>query len=816
MRWWFVCCFIAAAACSRQPTAKEAYSEAWDAFHEGKLDRAQKLTAAALKNHSPKNQPKDARDTLDSLRLLQSEILVARGNAKGARDVLDHLDDPPDALNHLRWLVDRATVLSKQRQSDKAMELLDEVDRTSGDHSSADPVLTGHLLRGSILARAGKFDEAERVLEQTGALAAQAGDSFNQAAALLNLSFSRFSRGHYDESLTFSNPALDAARKAHARRIEALANNNLGMAYTVLRELNRAEEYQNQAIAELREIDDLRNLQIALGELGNVHMLSRQFDRADQDFEQAVEIAKSIDDPEDAVEWAGQLSAALIRQRKWDLAESWNRQAYTLQAKLGGPDQAPLLKLNAADIAAGRGRNDEAAQLYCELIAGSTGNSYLAWNAHMHLGSLYASQKNFKDANTEYETGLAVIERVRRDSFAVDAHRLSYQDGQMEFFKQYVDLLVEEHEDDEALRVAEYSRARVLAEKLGREPGKIAQVSTESFKIYAAKNGVVLLSYWLGEERSFVWVVNRKTIHMKILPRQSEIAELVHTYRTMIAEGQRDPVVDGLPQADRLSQMLLGPVQAEIAGASKVIVVPDGELHALNMETLPGPGTGRYWLEDVELAVAPSLNLLEPPHKSRPHPSLLLVGAPNQSNPDYPELPAAKGEIEDIQNRFPGSQKLIGAEATPRGFLNAHPSGFAMLHFAAHAEADPQSPLESAVILTKEGDNYKLYARDITNLSLSADLVTLSACRSAGARAYGGEGLVGFAWAFLQSGAHAVIAGLWDVSDSTSSTLMKNMYAGVSHGLSPAAALRQAKLALLQAPATRKPYYWAPFQTYIR
>ena len=308
MRWWFVCCFIAAAACSRQPTAKEAYSEAWDAFHEGRLDRAQKLTASALKNH-----PNDSRDPL---RLLQSEILIARGNTKGAQDLLDRLPDPPDPLNHLRWLVDRANVLSKQRQSDKAMALLDEVDRISGDHASSDPVLTGRLLRGSILARRGDYDDAERVLEQAGALAAHAGDFFNQAAALLNLSFSKFTRGHYDESFKYSNPALEAARKAHSRRMEALTNNNLGMAYTVLRELNQAEDYQNKAIAELRDIDDRRNLQIALGELGNVHMLSRQFDRADQDFEQAVEIAKSIDDPEDAVEWAGQLAAALIRQQQ--------------------------------------------------------------------------------------------------------------------------------------------------------------------------------------------------------------------------------------------------------------------------------------------------------------------------------------------------------------------------------------------------------------------------------------------------------------------------------------------------------------------
>ena len=34
-----------------------------------------------------------------------------------------------------------------------------------------------------------------------------------------------------------------------------------------------------------------------------------------------------------------------------------------------------------------------------------------------------------------------------------------------------------------------------------------------------------------------------------------------------------------------------------------------------------------------------------------------------------------------------------------------------------------------------------------------------------GARAYAGEGLVGFTWAFLSAGAHNVIAGLWNVDD---------------------------------------------------
>jgi len=140
-----------------------------------------------------------------------------------------------------------------------------------------------------------------------------------------------------------------------------------------------------------------------------------------------------------------------------------------------------------------------------------------------------------------------------------------------------------------------------------------------------------------------------------------------------------------------------------------------------------------------------------------------------------------------------------------------------MIHFAAHAETNPERPLESAVILSPSGEGYKLYARDIAALKLSADLVTISACRSAGSRTYGGEGLVGFAWAFLQAGTHAVIAGLWEVGDRSSSKLMDKLYEGIASGMAPAAALRQAKLGLLHSSGSnRKPFYWAPYQTYIR
>jgi len=137
------------------------------------------------------------------------------------------------------------------------------------------------------------------------------------------------------------------------------------------------------------------------------------------------------------------------------------------------------------------------------------------------------------------------------------------------------------------------------------------------------------------------------------------------------------------------------------------------------------------------------------------------------------------------------------------------------VHFAAHATANLESPLDSAVILSGPDAGYKLYARDVADQTLAADLVTVSACRSAGERAYSGEGLVGFAWAFLRAGARRVVAGLWDVDDRWTAQLMDRMYAGVAAGEPPSRALREAKLDLLRGGGRgASPYAWGAFQLF--
>jgi len=160
-----------------------------------------------------------------------------------------------------------------------------------------------------------------------------------------------------------------------------------------------------------------------------------------------------------------------------------------------------------------------------------------------------------------------------------------------------------------------------------------------------------------------------------------------------------------------------------------------------------------------------------------------------------------------------------GERATPSAYLSSNLERFSYVHFVTHGTANRTRPLESAVILSPEGDSYKLYARDIVARHLRAELVTISVCYGSGTRAYSGEGLVGLSWAFLHAGAHNVIGALWEVADAPATpALMDSLYRELRDGKDPASALRTAKLSLLHSAdrnsVFKKPFYWAPFQLY--
>jgi len=269
---------------------------------------------------------------------------------------------------------------------------------------------------------------------------------------------------------------------------------------------------------------------------------------------------------------------------------------------------------------------------------------------------------------------------------------------------------------------------------LGLERKSVRSATAADFRAKARGEKAVLLSYWLAPRRSFVWVVTPDSVQSFNLPPEKEISRLVEAYSNVVMQG-RDPIETVNAAGLELFEALVAPARKLIRPGANVIVVPDGALHELNFETLLVSGKPpRYWIEDATVAVAPSLAVLQAagPVDDRGR-RLLLLGSPASPRAEYPPLPGSELEVGSIQNLFRAEERtvLTGRQAHPGAYKEASPGGFALIHFSAHAVANRESPLDSAVILSQQGDSYKLYARDVAALPLHAQLVTISACRSA-------------------------------------------------------------------------------------
>jgi hypothetical protein len=87
--------------------------------------------------------------------------------------------------------------------------------------------------------------------------------------------------------------------------------------------------------------------------------------------------------------------------------------------------------------------------------------------------------------------------------------------------------------------------------------------------------------------------------------------------------------------------------------------------------------------------------------------------------------------------------------------------------------------------------------------------VVLSACRTAGGRILGGEGVWGLTAPLLQAGVRSVVATGWRVSDERTVRFVADFYGALAAGRPVADALRAAKLSAIERGVP--PGEWAAF-----
>jgi CHAT domain-containing protein/Tfp pilus assembly protein PilF len=685
-----------------------------------------------------------------------------------------------------------------------------------------------------------------------------------EARTLSNVGRAAIDLGESGEALSAFEQAIPLERSLGDRAGEGTALSNLGLLEISLDQPQRALDHLGQAVALLAAAGDQHGLGVALARTGVARAVGGQ-SRPDvlAAFQRALGLQRETGDQSNGAVTLHNLGWYYHREGEFPEAERIFRQTLAIfQARSDRANETGAL-INLGGIDLERGRLAEAEESFTRAQALSTeiGDPDQAVNALFGLARVRRAAGQLAAALTAIESASDHIEKLRRKPPSPDL-RMTFFASKQDIYGLRVDLLMALHQDTRALMASEEARARTLLDLLdtvhvgtGSSAAKLPAAPRPFREIQrqVAEPGTLVLEYYLGRDHSFLWAITSGEIEgFELPPREMLEAEarraalLLSASSRALARRQSELALAGL------SQRLLAPVAHRLRGAERLVIIPDGALWYLSFAALPDPGAGgpagaEPLVVGHEIVTLPSLSALprlrrdtagrRPPpgtiavvadpvfdvmdSRVTPSPRVPRVASSERGGPEVrlARLPFSRAEAQAILSVAPrqGSLAALDFAASRETVLSGRLAQYRIVHFATHAVLNTENPALSGVMLSKvdvHGHPQDGFLRldDIYGLRLPADLVVLSACRTALGREVRGEGLVGLTRGFFSAGARQVLVSLWPVEDRATAELMRRFYLEMlGRGRSSAAALREAQIAMWRDEGRRPAYYWAGF-----
>lgn len=309
--------------------------------------------------------------------------------------------------------------------------------------------------------------------------------------------------------------------------------------------------------------------------------------------------------------------------------------------------------------------------------------------------------------------------------------------------------------------------------------------------------GVTVVHQDLDSSRLYTWVVRDGKVDLTTTwVSAPQLRADIDRFRIDIGRGVDDPTLRH--QAQHLYDVLLRPVQRQIAGTDLLVYSPSVHLRGVPFAALHD-GT-RFLVQTRPVAVTPTISAFELPGKAASGSSALLVLPPPAQARAF--LDGANREVRQIAGIY-RSTLLTDAAATAETFLRAV-AAHDVIHVATHGQTGGL-PYQNSIDFGRD----RIRAYDIFMLTLSRKpIVMLAACRTADNT--GGPMNVSLTDAFLAAGASAVVGALWDVEDRSTEQLSVAFHRQLARGATPHDALRHTQLQFIRDGGPMST--WAAFQ----
>jgi CHAT domain-containing protein len=724
-------------------------------------------------------------------------------------------------------------------ESQKALDYLNLAlvkSRASGDRARQAWVLS---ITGGQHNQLGDGARALEYFKEALPLYKALGDRPSEGLTLLNIGSAYINLRDWPKAFEYFNLALPILKTVDDRRwTEAMALSSIGRVKNALGNSREAIEYLNEALSIHKSLNSRIWVAHTLTELGVAYDALGQTEKALDYFDQALTLTRAI------ASLNGQagnlLRIARIERSRGNLSEA--RQRIEMALELNESLRARVVNQDSrASFSAFR---REYYEFYVDLLMrmGHDAEALQANERARARGLLETLTESRVDIRQGVDAQLLERERaLQRQINDEELRRVRLQKGNLEESEKRVGQLLADYATVQAEIRVRSPRYAALAHPV---PLTLPDVQQQILD-----DRTMLLEYALGAEKSYLWVVTKSELKSFELPKRVVIETAARrVYDLLLVSNKtqaRRPAELALAEFGR---MILGPA-ASLLKKERLVIVADGALEyvpftALSIDSAYQPLITRH--EIISLPSASVLDALRRENRQRaPEALAVLADAVFQSDDarfkahastgadqrdlmrsasetgvvNFPRLPFSRREADAIVAKAgePRSLKALDFTASRETVFNTKLDQYRIIHFATHALLNSQHPALSGIVLSLYDEQGRpidgfVRAHEIYNLKLNADLVVLSACRTALGSEIKGEGLVGLTRGFMYAGTPSVVASLWDVRDEATSELMSRFYEKMfKDRMRPAAALRAAQVSMWKERRWSTPYYWAGF-----
>lgn len=639
-------------------------------------------------------------------------------------------------------------------------------------------------------------------------------------------------------ALRYFEDCLNLARKNSNIKTEIKALNNIGSVYSEQNKNDEALKYFDSAYKKAEKIADIKEMSIILNNIGIVHYSSDNYEQSISYCQKAIDLALEIKDGQILWEPFLEIGNAYKKQKKY--IEAKEKYENSISIIEGARSTIELEELKASYIGTNK-RIEPYHNLIDLLVNLNKSAPQKGYDAEAFNYLEKAKARAFLDSLEVSE--ISISQRID--------FRLSNQKAQLgsEISKLYNKLLASEstpeqrNEINQKIKDCEDQLVKLKMEIRRINPA-YADLNPQIITLKEVQEQLLdgktaFFAYSIGKDSSYGFAISKRGLKIFPISPRSKIQKRVTEYLKAISDKDNNDFHLGY---ELFSELVQPGLDDKI---QKLVFSPDDILYLLPFEALLTQKNNNQWLINHHtVAYAPSISSLREIIKRSKNNSkkrgkdLLAFGDPLYGDAELENGSKKNGDI--FQNFYPSQEfkffqlKYSGIEvqkiaslfkatkeevyrkekASEAELKSLKLDNYKIIHFAVHGLIDDQKPTRSSIVLSLNQDSQEdgfVQMREIYNLRMNSDLVTLSACQTGLGQFIRGEGIEGLSRAFFYAGASSVLVSLWAVNDQASYQLMERFYFYLRASGSIMEALQKAKLEMIHSRVFSHPYYWAGF-----